>query len=85
MRVSGYDVCVLFAMIMMVMHDIMLLIHRCRSLCREIVDIYEEDKGHGKDTAYLMPLVRKIAEFDMTHHAEAEACDLLLEVMIQYM
>lgn len=52
----------------------------CRNLSGEIAIEWAERQEHNKPIDDLQRLVEEILPFDMSHNAENEACDLLIEV-----
>jgi 26S proteasome regulatory subunit N1 len=51
-----------------------------RHLASEIIGEYEKWQELEKDTAALVNLALELAPFFLKHNAEADACDLLLEL-----
>ncbi len=55
----------------------------CRHLCAQIGIEYQENlkATPPKEVDYLIAMAEEIVPYHMTHNAEAEACDLLMEVV----
>ena len=55
-------------------------LHPCRHLCAELpVEFAAAEAGSSKQTQ-LMDLVKELVKYCLDHNAEAEACDLLMEI-----